>query len=88
MSTTYHSIMSELSERTNQVLDGELRAWVCLILEEAGVYLYRAEFSYINNYHSSNKYVAYEMLYERKCRSPVLWTKVGSSQLIGPELER
>ena len=28
------------------------------------------------------------MLHERKCRSPVLWTKVGSSQLIGPELVR
>lgn len=40
MSTTYHSLMSELRERTNQALDGELRAWVCLILEEAGVYIY------------------------------------------------
>ena len=40
MSATYRSLMSELSERTNQALDGELRVWVCLILEEVGVYIY------------------------------------------------
>ncbi|GJY31573.1 putative reverse transcriptase domain-containing protein, partial [Tanacetum coccineum] len=28
----------------------------------------------------------FEALYGRKCRSPVIWTEVGESQLIGPEL--
>ena len=32
--------MNGLSERTNQALDGMLKAWVCLILEEAGVCIY------------------------------------------------
>ena len=36
MSTTYHPLVDGLSKRTNQALDGVLRAWVFLILEEAG----------------------------------------------------
>ncbi|GJZ14167.1 putative reverse transcriptase domain-containing protein [Tanacetum coccineum] len=28
----------------------------------------------------------FEALYGRKCRSPVIWTEVGESQLIGPEI--
>ncbi|GJZ08593.1 hypothetical protein Tco_0542876 [Tanacetum coccineum] len=28
----------------------------------------------------------FEALYERKCRSPILWAEVGEGQLIGPEI--
>ncbi|GKC42034.1 putative reverse transcriptase domain-containing protein [Tanacetum coccineum] len=40
---------------------------------------------------NARRYVAikaapYEALYGRKCRSPVCWSKVGDSQLTGPEL--
>ncbi|GKF87449.1 putative reverse transcriptase domain-containing protein, partial [Tanacetum coccineum] len=42
------------------------------------------EFSYNNSYHTS--VAPFENLYGRKCRSPVIWTEVGASQLIGPEL--
>ena len=51
------------------------------------MHLSLAEFSYNNNYNSSIKHVPFGVLYGRKCRSPVLWTEVGTSQLIGPELE-
>ncbi|GKE64224.1 hypothetical protein Tco_1518385 [Tanacetum coccineum] len=44
------------------------------------------EFLYNNSYHASIKAAPYEALYERKCRSPVCWSKVGDSQLTGPEL--
>ncbi|GJR79897.1 putative reverse transcriptase domain-containing protein [Tanacetum coccineum] len=37
-------------------------------------------------YHASIKCAPFEALYGRKCRSPVIWTEVGKSQLIGPEL--
>nr|GEV13730.1 retrovirus-related Pol polyprotein from transposon opus [Tanacetum cinerariifolium] len=44
------------------------------------------EFSYNNNYHKSIKCAPFEALYGRKCRSPVIWTEIGESQLIGPEI--
>ncbi|GJR27418.1 hypothetical protein Tco_1103650 [Tanacetum coccineum] len=34
----------------------------------------------------SIKGAPFEALYGRKCRSPVCWTKVGDSQLTGPEI--
>ncbi|GJU46171.1 putative reverse transcriptase domain-containing protein [Tanacetum coccineum] len=37
-------------------------------------------------YHSSIRCAPFEALYGRKCRSPVLWAKIGDSRLIGPEL--
>ncbi|GJZ08722.1 putative reverse transcriptase domain-containing protein [Tanacetum coccineum] len=44
------------------------------------------EFSYNNSYHASIKCAPFEALYGRKCRSPVIWTEVGESQLIRPEI--
>ncbi|GJX81232.1 putative reverse transcriptase domain-containing protein, partial [Tanacetum coccineum] len=38
------------------------------------------------NYRSSIQCAPFEALYERKCRSPVLWAEIGESRLIGPEL--
>ncbi|GJX77356.1 putative reverse transcriptase domain-containing protein [Tanacetum coccineum] len=35
---------------------------------------------------SINVWPPFEALYGRKCRSPVIWTEVGESQLIGPEI--
>ncbi|GKB40634.1 reverse transcriptase domain-containing protein, partial [Tanacetum coccineum] len=44
------------------------------------------KFSYNNSYHSSVRCAPFEALYGRKCRSPIMWAKVGEGQLIGPEL--
>nr|GEU68584.1 hypothetical protein [Tanacetum cinerariifolium] len=40
----------------------------------------------IADYHKSIKCAPFEALYGRKCRSPVIWTEIGESQLIGPEI--
>ncbi|GKC78916.1 putative reverse transcriptase domain-containing protein [Tanacetum coccineum] len=37
-------------------------------------------------YLASIKVAPFEALYDRKCRSPVCWVKVGDAQLIGPKL--
>nr|GEV58724.1 putative reverse transcriptase domain-containing protein [Tanacetum cinerariifolium] len=50
------------------------------------VHLPLADFSYNNSYHSSIRCVPFEALYGRKCRSPVLWAKIGEGSLIRPEL--
>ncbi|GJW69964.1 putative reverse transcriptase domain-containing protein [Tanacetum coccineum] len=46
----------------------------------------QTEFSYNNRYHTSIRCAPFEALYGRKCRSPVLWAKIGEGSLIGPEL--
>ncbi|GJQ97722.1 putative reverse transcriptase domain-containing protein [Tanacetum coccineum] len=40
------------------------------------VHLPLAEFFYNNSYHSSIRCAPFEALYERKCRSPVLWLTI------------
>ncbi|GJZ88833.1 putative reverse transcriptase domain-containing protein [Tanacetum coccineum] len=38
------------------------------------------------NYHLSIRCAQFEALYERKCRSPILWAEIVERSLIGPEL--
>ncbi|GJS99928.1 putative reverse transcriptase domain-containing protein [Tanacetum coccineum] len=39
------------------------------------------EFAYNNSYHASIKMPPYEMLYGRRCRTPICWDEVGSREL-------
>ena len=45
-----------------------------------------AEFSCNNSYQASLKMAPFEALYERRCRTPLLWDEVGDRQLFGPDL--
>ncbi|GJZ96813.1 putative reverse transcriptase domain-containing protein [Tanacetum coccineum] len=86
MSTAYHPQTDGQSKHTIQTLEDMLRACVIDFGGSWDVHLPLAEFSYNNSYHSSIKCAPFEALYERKCRSPVLWAEIGESSLIGPEL--
>ncbi|GJV14155.1 putative reverse transcriptase domain-containing protein [Tanacetum coccineum] len=86
MSTTYHPKTDGQSKRTIQTLEDMLRACVIDFGGSWEGHLPLAEFSYNNSYHSSIRCAPFEALYRRKCRSPVLWAKIGESSLIGPEL--
>ncbi|GKE80952.1 putative reverse transcriptase domain-containing protein, partial [Tanacetum coccineum] len=86
MSTAYHPKTDGQSERTIQTLEDMLRACVMDFGGSWDTHLPLVEFSYNNSYHTSVKCAPFEALYGRKCRSSVIWTKVGESQLIGPKL--
>ncbi|GJU30578.1 putative reverse transcriptase domain-containing protein [Tanacetum coccineum] len=86
MSTAYHPQTDGQSERTIQTLEDMLRACVIEFGSSWDRHLPLVEFSYNNSYHASIKVAPYKALYGRKCRSPVCWSKVGDSQLTGPEL--
>ncbi|GJX74043.1 putative reverse transcriptase domain-containing protein [Tanacetum coccineum] len=88
MSTAYHPQTDDQSERTIQMLEDMLRAYVIDFGSSWDRHLPLVEFLYNNSYHASIKAAPYEALYGRKCRSPVCWSEVGDSQLTGPELIR
>ena len=49
-------------------------------------YLPLMEFSYNNSYQATIGVAPYEMLYGRKCRSPIHWDETGERQYLGPEM--
>ena len=85
-STSYHPETDGQSERTIQLLEELLRAYV---LDYGGTwedYLHLAEFAYNNSYQASISMSPYEFLYGRRCRSPLCWEDIGSTLLTEPEL--
>nr|GEY99764.1 putative reverse transcriptase domain-containing protein [Tanacetum cinerariifolium] len=88
MSTAYHPETDGQSERTIQTLEDMLRACVIDFGGSWDRHLPLVEFSYNNSYHASIKAAPFEALYGWKCRSPVYWSDVGDSQLMGTKLIR
>ncbi|GJU04658.1 putative reverse transcriptase domain-containing protein [Tanacetum coccineum] len=80
-STAYHPQTDGQSERTIQTLEDMLRACAIDFGGSWDKYLPLAEFSYNNSYHSSIKMPPYEMLYERKCQTPICWGEIGQREL-------
>ncbi|GJW55443.1 putative reverse transcriptase domain-containing protein [Tanacetum coccineum] len=86
MSTAYHPETEGQSKRTIQTLEYMLRACVIDFGKGWERHLPLVEFSYNNSYHASIKAAPFEVLYGKKCRSPVCWAEVGDVQLTGPEI--
>nr|GEW86954.1 putative reverse transcriptase domain, ribonuclease H-like domain, aspartic peptidase domain protein [Tanacetum cinerariifolium] len=86
MSTAYHPQADGQSERTIQTLEDMLRACVIDFRNGWERHLPMIEFSYNNSYQASIKTAPFEVLYGRKCRSPVYWAEVEDAQLTGSEL--
>jgi hypothetical protein len=45
-----------------------------------------AKFAYNNNYQSSLKMVPFEVLYGRRCRTPLNWSQPREREIFGPDL--
>jgi transposase InsO family protein len=76
-SSAYHPQTDDQTERVNQILEGMLRACV---LEHPGSWdqnLPWPEFSYNNSYQESIKMAPFEVIYGRRCRTPLNWIELG-----------
>ncbi|CAL1410109.1 unnamed protein product [Linum trigynum] len=85
-STAYHPQTDGQSERTIQTLEDLLRACVLTMEGAWDEHLPLMEFAYNNQYHSSIQAAPYEVLYGRKCRTPLYWDEEGVRQLEGPDM--
>ncbi|KAI3797434.1 hypothetical protein L1987_32691 [Smallanthus sonchifolius] len=88
ISTAYHPQTDGQSERTIQTLEDMLRACVIDFDGSWDSHLPLAEFSYNNSYHTTIGMPPYEMLYGRRCRTPVCWGEIGQKELGSLEVVR
>jgi hypothetical protein len=85
-SLAYHPQTDGQTKRVNQILEDMLRACV---LEHQGSWdqnLPWAEFFYNNSYQESLKMAPFEVLYERRCCTPLNWIEPGQKVIFGPDL--
>jgi hypothetical protein len=84
-SSAYHPQTDGQTERANQILEGMLRA--CSLHYGRGWdnSLPYAEFSY-NNYQESLKMTLFQMLYGRRCRTPLFWIETREQKILGPDI--
>jgi hypothetical protein len=83
-STTFHPQTDGQTERVNQVLEDLLRACVLTYGSDWEKSLSYVEFSYNNSYQASLRMAPFEALYDRKCRTPLMWSEVGERTFFGP----
>ena len=76
ISTAYHPQKDGQFERTIQTLEDMLRACIIDFGGSWDYHLSLAEFSYNNSYHATIGMPPYEMLYGRRCRTPVCWGSI------------
>ena len=81
ISNAYHPQKDGQSEQTIQTLEDMFRACVIGFGRLWDTHLPLIEFLYDNGYHKSIKFAPFEVLYGRKCRSPLRWAEVGDTQL-------
>ena len=67
-------------------MEDMLRACVIDFKGSWSKYLPLIEFSYNNSYQSTIGVAPYEMLYGRKCRSPIHWDEMGERKYLGPDM--
>jgi hypothetical protein len=84
-SSAYHPQTDGQTERVNQVLEDMLRACVLTYGKNWEDSLAFAEFSYNNGYQTSLKKAPFEVLYGRKCRTPLMWSEVGDRIVESPD---
>jgi transposase InsO family protein len=74
-SSAYHPQTDGQTERVNEILEDMLRACALQYGRSWDKSLPYAEFSYNNSYQGSLKMAPFEMLYGRRCQTPLFWSE-------------
>jgi hypothetical protein len=85
-STSYHPQTDGKTKCTNQIIEDML----CMYVREKPTkwedYLHLVEFAYNNGYQASTKMSPFEILYGRKCTTPVSWDNLVDRLMVGPDM--
>ena len=84
-STAYHPQTGGQTERVNQILEDMLRACVISLGKDWEKFLPFAEFTYNNSYQTSLGKAPFEVLYIRRCRTPLNWSETGERSFFRPD---
>jgi hypothetical protein len=82
-SSIYHPQTDGQRERANQILEDMLKACALQYGRSWDKSLSYAEFSYNNSYQESLKMAPFEMLYGRRCQTPLFWNETGEQRVFG-----
>ena len=78
--------MDGQTKRVNHILEYMLRMYVKEQLGKWEDCLHLVEFAYNNHYQALARYSPFEILYGRKCNTPISWSKPVDRLVLGPEL--
>jgi hypothetical protein len=85
-SSAYHPQTDGQTKRVNQILEDMLRACALQYGRSWDKSLPYAEFSYNNNYQENLKMAPFEMLYGRRCWTPLFWNETIEWKVFGPDI--
>jgi hypothetical protein len=74
--TSYHPQTDGQTERTNQIIEDMLCMYVRTKPNKWEDYIHLVEFVYNNGYQTLEKLSPFEVLYGRKCTTPIRWDNV------------
>jgi hypothetical protein len=83
-STSYHPQMDGQTERTNQIIEDMLCMYVRTKPNKWEDYLHLVEFAYNNGYQTLTKLNPFEILYDRRCTTPISWDNLADRLMVGP----
>jgi hypothetical protein len=85
-SSAYHPQTDGQTERVNRILEYMLRACALQYERSGDKSLSYGEFSYNNSYQEILKMAPFEMMYGRRCRTPLFWSDAEERNVFGPDI--
>jgi hypothetical protein len=85
-SSAYHPQTVGQTKRVNQILEDMLSACALQYGRRWDKSLPYAEFSYKNSYQECLKMAPFEMLYGRRCQTPLFWNETGERKVFRPNI--